>query len=135
MRDSLGAWVQSRFPIAVLAVLGFAAGGLAVPTAAQIVPVGGDIAVSQPDGNYESGANVAADHSGGWGASWTSRPLDSSSETGRQRRFDRDGRVVPGSLRDHEFVGGDLGLDGEGEGVLVGVRPRPDLGGSEVDAQ
>jgi len=134
MRDVLGAWVQRRFPIAVLAVLGLAAGGLAAPTAAQIVAVGGEIAVSQPDGNYEYGANVAADRNGGWGVTWTSLPLDSSSETGRQRRFDRDGEAAPGTLRDHELVGGDIGLDGEGDGVLVGVRPRPELSGAEVDA-
>ncbi len=136
MCDSVRAFVRRRVPIVVLAVvlLAFVGVGCAAPAAAQIVPLGDEIAVSQPDGNYESAAHVAADHNGGWGVTWGSLPLDFSPETGRQRRFDRDGGAVPGTLRDHELVLADLGLDGEGKGVLVGVRSRPELGGAEVDA-
>lgn len=134
MCDSLRGFVQRRVPIVVLAFLGIAAGGLAAPADAQIVAVGGDIAVSQRDADYESGANVAADRQGGWGVTWRAEDLDFAHPTGRQRRFDRDGGSVSGTLRDHELVAADLGLDGEGKGVLVGVRSRPELGGAEVDA-
>lgn len=130
MRDSFWKFVQRRIPLAALAVV-----MLTAPSGAQIVPVGDEIAVSQPDGNYEGAANVATDRNGSWGVTWKSAPLDFFSETGRQRRFDRDGGAVPGTLLDHELVVADLGLDGEGDGVLVGVRPRPELGGAEVDAQ
>ena len=130
---------RQRFPVVVLAIVlqqaALAAAVLAAPPEVQIVPVSDEIAVSQPDGDYESGAKVAADRNGGWGVTWGSEDLDFAHPTGRQRRFDRDGASVPGSLRDHEFAAADLGLDGVGKGVLVGVRARPELGGSEVDAQ
>lgn len=116
-----------------LAWLGFATA--AYPLPAPILPIGGEIAVSEPDGDYESGSHIAADRQGGWGATWRSESLDFSDPTGRQRRFDRDGAPVAGSLRDHEFEFADLGLDGDGDGVLVGVRARPELSGAEVDAQ
>lgn len=136
MCDSSCAPLQHRLPLLFLFVGGLAAGGagLAAPAAGQIVPVGDDIAVSQRDGDHESGASVAADHQGGWGVTWQSEDLDFAHPAGRQRRFDRDGGPVSGTLRDHELVGADLGLDGEGNGVLAGVRPRPELGGAEVDA-
>lgn len=129
MCDSAWALLQRSAPIVVLALLVHAA-----PAAGQIVPVSDEIAVSQRDGDYESGATVAADRLGGWGVTWQSEDLDFAHPTGRQRRFDRDGGSVSGTLRDHELVVADLGLDGEGKGVLVGVRARPELGGAEVDA-
>ncbi|MBP9143385.1 MAG: hypothetical protein KBI44_02800 [Thermoanaerobaculia bacterium] len=116
-----------------LAWLGLATAAQALP--AQIVPLGDEIAVSQRDGDHESGSHIAADRQGGWGATWRSESLDFSHPTGRQRRFDRDGAPVAGSLRDHEFEFADLGLAGDGDGVLVGVRARPELSGAEVDAQ
>jgi len=136
MCDSVRAFVRRRVPIVVLAVelLAFVSVGCAAPAAAQIVPVGGEIAVSQPDGDFESYGNVAADRQGGWGVTWRSEDLDFAHPTGRQRRFDRDGAPVAASLRDHELEYPDLGLDGEGKGVLVGVRARPELGGAEIDA-
>ncbi len=127
---------QSRFPLRYLIVglLSAVSAGLASPAAGQIVPVGEEIAVSQRDGDFESGASVAADRQGGWGVSWRAEDVDFAHPTGRQRRFDRNGGPLPGTLRDHELVGADLGLDGEGNGVLAGVRSRPELGGAEVDA-
>lgn len=131
-------FVQRRLPAlsiaAVLSPVAICLLSLPQPLAAQIVPLGDDIAVSQPDGDSESSPNVAADRNGGWGATWMSTSLGFEHETGRQRRIDRDGDAVPGTLRDHEFATADLGLDGEGKGVLVGVRARPELGGAEVDA-
>ncbi len=135
MCDSLRGFVQRRVPALVLTGFGVAAaGGLALPADGQIVPVGDEIAVSQPDGDYENGASVAADRQGGWGVTWHSEDLDFADPTGRQRRFDRNGAAVSGTLIDHELADADLGLDGEGMGVLVGVRARPELGGVEVDA-
>ena len=46
----------------------------------------------------------------------------------------RDGEFLPGSLIDVPLQYPDLGLDGEGHGVLVGLVERPELGGAEVDA-
>lgn len=136
MCDSTCVFVQRRVPSSALAVvlLAAAGAGLSAPAVGQIVPVSDEIAVSQRDGDYESDANVAADRQGGWGVTWESTDLGFAHSTGRQRRFDRDGGSVSGTLREHELVIADLGLDGEGEGILVGVRSRPELGGAEVDA-
>lgn len=120
---------------ATLVAAGGCLAGMPAPVLAQIVPVSDEIAISSPDGDYESGARVAADRNGGWGVTWSRRSLDEASEIGRLRRFDREGVAVPGTLRDHELAGADLGLDGEGQGVLAGVRLRPDVGGAEVDAR
>ncbi|MGE0639420.1 MAG: hypothetical protein AB7G12_07175 [Thermoanaerobaculia bacterium] len=102
--------------------------------AAQIVPLSGEIAVSQPDGDFESFANVAANRQGGWGIAWQVESLDFNHPSGRQRRLLRDGEALPGSLLDVPLRYPDLGLDGEGYGVLVGIVERPSLGGFEVDA-
>ncbi len=135
MCDSPRAFEQRRVPFVRLAVVLLAAGGgLGAAAVAQIVQVGDEIAVSERDGDFESYGNVAADRQGGWGVTWRSEDLDFAHPTGRQRRFDRDGAPVAASLRDHELEYPDLGLDGEGKGILVGVRSRPELGGAEVDA-
>ncbi len=123
-----------------LRAFAIATAGLGLATIAhslpvQIVPIGGEIAVSQPDGDYESSSHIAADRQGGWGVTWAAVSLGFTNSTGRQRRFDRDGAAVASSLRDHEFEAADLGLDGVGNGVLVGIRDRPELAGAEVDAQ
>lgn len=123
----------SPLALALLAACGWLAPA-AASAAAEIVAVSGELAVSQTDGDFESGARVAADRQGGWGVTWRTEDLEFANSTGRQRRFDRNGGAVSGSLIDHELAGADLGLDGEGEGVLVGVRSRPELGGAEVDA-
>ncbi len=132
-------FASQRYSIVALAILllqfALAATVLAAPEAVQIVAVSDEIAVSQPDGGYEFDAHVAADRQGGWGVTWRAEDLESAPPTGRQRRFDRDGGAVSGSLRDHELETASLGLDGVGKGVLAGVRARPELGGSEVDAQ
>nr|MBP9825355.1 hypothetical protein [Thermoanaerobaculia bacterium] len=57
-----------------LAWLGLATAAQALP--AQIVPLGDEIAVSQRDGDHESGSHIAADRQGGWGATWRSESLD-----------------------------------------------------------
>ncbi len=106
----------------------------ALPLSSQIVPVSDEIAVSQADGDYESFANVAADRNGGWGVAWQTERLDFSHPTGRQRRVLRDPEFLPGSLLDVPLLHPDLGLDGEGYGVLAGIVDRPTLGGAEVDA-
>ncbi|MEO7796081.1 MAG: hypothetical protein ABIV06_15030, partial [Thermoanaerobaculia bacterium] len=126
----------TRFPSTslIFAALGFGL-SFGAPLSAQIVPLGGDIAVSLPDGDLESGANIAADRNGGWGVTWKSAHLDVFPDIGRQRRFDRDDHPVSGSLRDHDLPSADLGLDGGGKGVTAGVRQRPELGGAEVAAQ
>ena len=102
--------------------------------AAEILPLGDEVAISQPNGDFESSANVAADRRGGWGVTWQVASIDFSHRNGRQRRLDRDGGFLPGSLLDHVLEHADLGLDGEGRGAVVGIRERPDLGGAEVDA-
>ena len=106
----------------------------ATPLAAQVVPVSDEIAVSQTDGDYESLANIAADRNGNWGVAWQAERLDFSHATGRQRRVLRHGEFLPGSLIDVPLQRPDLGLDGEGYGVLVGIVDRPELGGAEIDA-
>ena len=102
--------------------------------AAQVVPVSDEIAVSQTDGDYESLANIAADRNGNWGVAWQAERLDFSHPAGRQRRVLRHGEFLPGSLIDVPLQRPDLGLDGEGYGVLVGIVDRPELGGAEIDA-
>ncbi|MEZ5312343.1 MAG: hypothetical protein R2862_01170 [Thermoanaerobaculia bacterium] len=86
----------------------------AASAAVQIVPLGGEIAVSQPDGDFEGFANVAANRQGGWGVAWHVENLDFDHPSGRQRRLLRDGEVLPGSLLDLPLRYPDLGLDGEG---------------------
>ena len=124
-------------PLPTAVFLAFAGAGLAalsLPLAAQVVPVDGEVELSRPDTDYESGANVAADRKGGWGAVWQAERLDLSHPTGRQRRLLRNGEFSPGSLLDVPLQHPDLGLDGEGYGVLVGIVDRPELGGAEIDA-
>jgi hypothetical protein len=106
----------------------------AVAASAQLVPIGDDIAVSVPNGDYESFPSLAADRTGGWGVAWSANDLEFEKLSERQRRFDRDGSAVPGSLRTFDLESPDLALDGEGRGVVVGVHPRPELGGAQVDA-
>lgn len=128
---------RPRTSISALAARVFAAAGLLAggpPLSAQIVPLSGELAVSQVDGDYESFANIAADRNGGWGVAWHAERLDFSSPTGRQRRVLRHGEFLPGSLIDVPLQYPDLGLDGEGYGVLVGIVERPALGGAEIDA-
>lgn len=104
------------------------------PLPAVIVPISGEISVSQADGDDERSANVAADRNGDWGVTWQAENLDFTHSTGRERRVSRGGEFLPGSLLDHALGSPDLGLDGQGYGVLVGIVVRPSLGGAEVDA-
>ena len=65
----------SRSPLAVAIAaaflsLAFVPLASTAPLPVQITPVSGDIAVSQPDGDYERYGRIAADHKGGWGATW-----------------------------------------------------------------
>jgi hypothetical protein len=103
---------------------------------AQIVPATDEFEISRPDGDEASQPAVAADRRGGWGVTWAVRnSSNQSGAPGRIRLVDRDGEFVSGSLRDLPLDAPDIGLDGAGNGVAVGILPRPELGGFEVDAQ
>lgn len=101
----------------------------------QLLPVGAEIEVSHADGlDHESDVGVAADRAGGWSVAWAAVDVDFGSLDARQRRFDRDGEALGGATPVADLESPDLALDGEGRGVLVGIRERPDLGGAQVDA-
>ncbi len=101
------------------------------PLGAQIVPIGGNIAINGTSGVNEEYPYVAADRQGGWVVSWS---YLWSETIGAMRRLDRNGEFVASTRREHELEFADVGLDGEGNGVVVGTRARPELGGNEIDA-
>jgi hypothetical protein len=110
--------------------------GLVSGLDAQLLPLGDEIEVSRPGPYEQNGPTVAADRAGGWGVAWSARDSsDFSVGVGRIRLLDRDSGFISGSLRDFELEYPDIGLDGEGRIVVVGLRPRPELGGVEVGAQ
>ncbi len=101
---------------------------------AQIVPLGGEIAISPVDTHNEYSSRVATDRQGGWGVTWRVSNYDFVDQPQRMRRVGRDGNLVASTLREHDLLDPDLGLDGAGNGVVVGQRARPELGGFEIDA-
>jgi hypothetical protein len=130
--------VRTRFDVRVVRVACFAAAVLLVPRFAEaeigLVPIGGEIAVSVPDGDYESHIGLASDRNGSWGAVWNHDLLDFEEAGSQYRYFNRDGEVIPETWHGVALRAADLALDGQGRGAVVGIRERPELSGAEVDA-
>jgi hypothetical protein len=108
--------------------------GFASSLGAQVVPIGGEIAI-RPPGPSEEYLEVSSDRLGGWGVAWDYRDPDDGREgEGRMRLFDRNGDFVSGTLRDFEWRYPTIGLDGAGNSVVIGLKWHPELGGYELGA-